>query len=57
MEAVASELGKAHRLMLLNWCSPAPPFNVTVISNVRLADTAPPTLDITMTETLSKEMY
>lgn len=27
------------------------------MSNVRLADTAPPTRDMTMTEMLSKEMY
>ena len=41
--------------MLLNWCSA--PFDVIVISNVRLAETAPPTLDMTMTEILSKGMY
>ena len=28
-----------------------------VISNVRLADTAPPTRDMTMTEMVSKDMY
>ena len=48
---------ETYRLMLLNWCSPAPAFNVIVISKVRLADIAPPTLDITMTDILSKEIY
>ena len=28
-----------------------------MISNVRLAETAPPTLDMTMTEIFSKDMY
>lgn len=51
------EVTKSYLLMLLNSVSPAPFFIVTVISNVRLAETAPPTLDMTMTEMLSKGMY
>ena len=51
------EVTKSYLLMLLNSVSPAPFFIVTVISNVRLAETAPPTLDMTMTEMLSNGMY
>lgn len=42
-----------YRLMLLNWCSPMPAFKLTVISNVRLAETAPPTRDMVMTAMFS----
>lgn len=43
----------SYRLILLNWCSPNPPFRLTVISKVLLAEIAPPTRDMVTTEIFS----
>lgn len=46
-----------YRLMLLNWCSPIPPLRVIVISKVRLAEMAPPTRDMVITDMFSIWTY
>ncbi len=51
------EARESYRLMLLNWCSPPAFFVLMVMSNVRLADMAPPTRDMTMTDIVSNEIY
>lgn len=56
-ERVDFDAWNSYRLILLNWCSVPPFFVVIEISNVRLADMAPPTRDITITEIVSKDMY